>query len=137
MAVGLTGYFSLRHGQQLLEVAPLRDGRGLDWLIVVIIPKSDFMGQIHRNTRTTILLCLVALGLATTFGVFTSRWIARPMHRLSRASQAITHRMSWELYAVCRWARVALCPSYGYGGWWILCLKRLREVFQARFGLPW
>ena len=75
--------------QHLLEVTPLSDGRGLDWLIVVIIPKADFMGQIHHNTRTTLLLCLGALGLAATFGVFTSRWIAHPIRRLSRASEVI------------------------------------------------
>ena len=28
--------------QHLLEVTPLRDGNGLDWLIVLIIPKADF-----------------------------------------------------------------------------------------------
>ena len=83
-------FTSALDGQQhLLEVTPLRDGKGLDWLIVVIIPKADFMGQINRNIRTTILLCLGALGLAATFGVFTSRWIARPILRLSQASQAI------------------------------------------------
>ncbi|MDJ0704746.1 MAG: cache domain-containing protein [Leptolyngbyaceae cyanobacterium MO_188.B28] len=75
--------------QQLVKVTPLSDGRGLDWLIVVIIPKADFMAEIHQNTQTTILLCLGALGLAATLGAFTARWIAQPIHRLSRASQAI------------------------------------------------
>ena len=88
-------FTSVLDGQQLLlEVTPLRDGRGLDWLIVVIIPKADFMGQIHKNTRTTLLLCLGALGLTATFGVFTSRWIAHPIHRLSSASQAIAQNAS-------------------------------------------
>ena len=42
-----------------------------------------------RQTRTTIWLCLAALGVATVLGFYTSRWITRPIRRLSAASQAI------------------------------------------------
>ena len=80
---------TLQGRRQLVEVTPLSDGRGLNWLIVVIIPKADFMAEIHQNTRTTVLLCLGALGLAATLGALTARWIAHPIHRLSQASQAI------------------------------------------------
>lgn len=78
------------HGQrQFARVTPWRDEYGLDWLIVVALPQSDFMTQINANTRTTILLCLGALGLATLLGIFTSRWITQPILQLSKASQAI------------------------------------------------
>lgn len=53
------------------------------------IHESDFMGQINANTRTTILLCFGALAVAIVLGVFTSRWIARPILRLKEASEAI------------------------------------------------
>ncbi|MGB8699168.1 MAG: diguanylate cyclase [Thermosynechococcaceae cyanobacterium] len=62
---------------------------GLDWLVVVTVPESDFMAQIHANTRQTVLLCLGALGIATGLGVLTARWVTRPMSDLNRASQAI------------------------------------------------
>lgn len=71
------------------QVTPWQDQFGLDWLIVVTVPESDFMGQIHANTRTTILLCLLALALALTLGIYTSNWIVRPLLRLSQASEAI------------------------------------------------
>jgi len=44
-----------------VEVLPFCDIYGLNWLIAIAVPKSDFLGQINRNTQTTILLCLVAL----------------------------------------------------------------------------
>ncbi len=69
----------------------MRDSRGLDWLIVLVIPESDFMEQIKANTRTTILLCLGALVLATVLGIFTSQWIAKPILRLRDASLAIAN----------------------------------------------
>ncbi|NEP55449.1 MAG: PAS domain S-box protein [Symploca sp. SIO2G7] len=89
--------FSLVHNSnansenQLLQVAPFQDGRGLDWLIVVVVPESDVIEQITKNTHNTLWLCLGALGLATVLGVFTSRWITSPIFRLSAASRAIAN----------------------------------------------
>ncbi len=75
--------------RQFLQVTPMRDSWGLDWLIVVVIPESDFMAQITANTHTTSLLCLGALVLATILGILISQWIAKPILRLRDASQAI------------------------------------------------
>ncbi|MFM7428046.1 MAG: sensor histidine kinase [Elainella sp.] len=68
---------------------PWQDDWGLDWLVVVVVPESTFMAQIQANTRTTVLLCLAALAIATLLGFYTSRWIASPILQLSRASGAI------------------------------------------------
>ncbi|MCG8368372.1 MAG: ATP-binding protein [Pseudanabaenales cyanobacterium] len=81
--------FKLEGQRHFVQIAPLQDGRGIDWLIVVVVPEADFMAQINANTRTTILLCLGALSLATLLGIFTSRWITQPILQLSTASQAI------------------------------------------------
>jgi signal transduction histidine kinase len=74
---------------QFIQVTPWRDRFGLDWLVVVTVPESDFNSQINANTRTTILLCLGALVVATILGIYTSRWITRPILKLSQASEAI------------------------------------------------
>lgn len=81
--------FLLSGERQFVQVTPWRDDWGLDWLVVVAVPESDFMAQIHANTRTTIMLCLLALALATVLGVYTSRWITQPILKLSQASEAI------------------------------------------------
>lgn len=73
-----------------LQITPLEDGRGLDWLMVVVVPKSDFTAQIDANTRNTILLCLLALLLAALSGITTSRWIAAPVIRVAQASDKLT-----------------------------------------------
>lgn len=83
--------FDMDGARQFLQVTPLSDGRGLNWLIVVAVPESDFMAQINANTRTTILLCLAALGLAIALGILTSRWISRPIRRLRESSNAIAN----------------------------------------------
>lgn len=75
--------------RQFVQVTPLRDDQGLDWLIVVVIPEADFMERIHENRRHTILLCLGALALATLLGILTSRWITQQIHQLSLASRTL------------------------------------------------
>ncbi len=81
--------FDFQGERQFIQVLPINDGRGVDWVSIVVVPESDFMEQIDANTRTTILLCLAALGIATILGVFTSRWITQPILKLQRASEAI------------------------------------------------
>jgi len=78
--------FDIDGKRQFLQVTAVQDGRGLDWLMVVVIPEVDFMERIHANTRSTILLCLAALILATVFGILTARSITQPILRLSAAS---------------------------------------------------
>ncbi|MBD0269235.1 MAG: EAL domain-containing protein [Cyanobacteria bacterium Co-bin8] len=75
--------------RQFLQVASYHDEHGLDWLIVVVVPEADFMAEIEANTRTTLLLCLLALVGAIASGLLTSRWILRPISQLSEASIAI------------------------------------------------
>lgn len=72
-----------------VQVMPWRDAYGLDWLVVMSVPEDSFMAQINTNTRTTIWLCLGALGVASLMGILTSRWIIRPILRLNRASEAM------------------------------------------------
>ena len=77
--------------RQLVQITPYQDEFGLDWLIVVAVPEADFMAQINANTHNMIVLCSVALIIATLLGTLTSRWITAPIGRLSRASQAIAN----------------------------------------------
>ena len=80
--------FPINGAWHYVEVLPIRDGRGIDWLAVVVVPEADFMGRIHANTRSTIILCLIALGVATAIGILTARWISELIFKLNSASRA-------------------------------------------------
>jgi diguanylate cyclase (GGDEF)-like protein len=82
--------FSQSGQSQFLRVTPWKDAVGLNWLVVVVVPESDFMGQINANTQTTILLCVGALIIAAGLGFYTSRWVTKPILQLSNASRSIT-----------------------------------------------
>lgn len=81
--------FERGHDLQVVRVEPWRDNYGLDWLVVVVVPENDFMAQVHANAQIILILGLVALFTSTSLGLTISRWIIRPIHRLSAASQAI------------------------------------------------
>lgn len=71
----------------IVEVTPVTDAYGLDWLIVLVVPQSSFMAQIEANNRTTLTLCLIALSAAVLTSVLMASWLSRPVKRLSDASQ--------------------------------------------------
>ncbi|MEG3930120.1 MULTISPECIES: ATP-binding protein [unclassified Microcoleus] len=75
---------------KFLKVLPFQDDKGLDLLIVVVVPEADFMEQINAGNRTTVLLCLAALGMATVLGILTSRWIIKPLIKLKNAAIALS-----------------------------------------------
>ena len=77
------------HQRKFVQVIPWKDKLGLDWLIVVVIPESDFMAQIDANTRTTILLCIAALIVAIIISILTTRWVTQPLIELNLAAKDI------------------------------------------------
>lgn len=81
--------FQVGNTRQFLQVAPVADESGLDYLVVVVVPEADFTEQIDANTRTTILLCIAALITAIGIGIITARWITKPILRLNTAAKNI------------------------------------------------
>jgi signal transduction histidine kinase len=75
--------------QQIAYVVPWKDAYGLDWLIVVAAPAADFTTVVTANTQSTLMIMLAAVTIATGLGILTARWIARPVMRLSDATQAL------------------------------------------------
>ncbi|MEA5417627.1 ATP-binding protein [Spirulina sp. CCNP1310] len=82
--------FTANGERQFLQVTPLLESQNLNWLIVVIVPEEDFMGQINASRQRTVLLCLGALAIATILGIYTSRWITQPILQLARSSEAMS-----------------------------------------------
>lgn len=75
---------------EYIQIKPWKDEYGLDWLVIINIPESDFMAQINENNNTTILLCIAALCTTTVLGFVTTRWITQSILALSRAAQSIS-----------------------------------------------
>ncbi|MBD2177147.1 PAS domain S-box protein [Pseudanabaena sp. FACHB-1998] len=81
-----------------VKVLPLKhtfDSQDLDWLAVVVIPESDFMGDINNNNYWTILLGFLTLFVSMGMGVLITQWMTKPIIRLSEASADLT-KGNWQ-----------------------------------------
>ncbi|MFP4395918.1 MAG: PAS domain S-box protein [Anaerolineales bacterium] len=87
--------FKIARQRYFLQVAPVQDEYGVDWLAVVVIPESDFMAQIHKNNRTTALIVSIALLAAIGLGIVTAQWVTRPILCLNAATRALA-KGEWE-----------------------------------------
>jgi methyl-accepting chemotaxis protein len=77
--------------KELVQVLPFNDGKGIDWLIVLVIPEADFMEEINANTQVTIWLYLLGLILSFMVAIFTSERISRPLKRITEASEKLAN----------------------------------------------
>ncbi|MDJ1182966.1 ATP-binding protein [Roseofilum casamattae] len=78
-----------------VKVIPFHDEGGLDWLVTIAVPESDFLTEINANIRTTILLCTGALVLAVAIGIVTARWVVQPLLHLNQSARELA-RGQWE-----------------------------------------
>ena len=78
-----------------IRVTPMHDEYGLDWLVAVIMPISDFMAEIQANNHITIVAIVVALISAVIIGFITTNWVTRPLLQLRDTAIAFSEG-KWE-----------------------------------------
>ncbi|GAB4303457.1 MAG: hypothetical protein Fur0025_44750 [Oscillatoriaceae cyanobacterium] len=78
-----------------LYLTPLSDDRGLDWIVVMVVPQSDFIAEIQTIANQTIGLSIVATIGAIIMGIFTARWVTIPILRLNQAAKELANG-KWE-----------------------------------------
>lgn len=81
--------FFLDGKRQFLQVVRFKDQRGLDWIVVLVVPENDFMERIHYNTQITFLLCIAALFVTIFIGLFITQWLTKPLLQLSATAKDI------------------------------------------------
>ncbi|MGQ9865463.1 MAG: SpoIIE family protein phosphatase [Pseudanabaenaceae cyanobacterium] len=79
-----------RQGQRyFVQARPFADDRGLDWLVVTVIPEADFLAEISANAWRTSYWCLFTLAVAVGSGWAIAHWILTPILELNHASKQI------------------------------------------------
>jgi PAS domain S-box-containing protein len=79
----------VKGNRHFLRVIPYQDDYGLDWLIVVGIPKAVFAADIQDNARRTLLLSSIALVGAIGSGIWATRRVTRSLTNLIKATQNV------------------------------------------------
>ncbi len=85
-----TTVFSAPDGS-LVQVgyARLTDDAGLDWLIMVAVPRQDFLHGILDNFRRTVLLAAVAAVVVMLTGMLVLSTVTRELRRLAAAARRV------------------------------------------------
>ncbi len=105
--------FQWQNRPQQVRMVPFSDGMGLNWMVVVVIPESDFMGEIESNRRNILVICGVAMLVTILSSSLMSRWLMRSISALIQSSQKIgsgnltdpvlmLNRSSWEVMTLSR-----------------------------------
>ncbi|NOX60929.1 MAG: HAMP domain-containing protein [Chloroflexi bacterium] len=84
-----TASFVFEDQRFFLNTFPFQDEYGIDWLVVVLIPESDFMAPLQAGNRLSLALSALAVLLAVTLSVVLPRKLIEPIQRLSQASEAL------------------------------------------------
>jgi len=71
-------------------VTPMKSSQELNWLLVVVVPEADFLGNNAINTREAIILSFLALLVAIALASITTNLITKPILRLNEAAKRIT-----------------------------------------------
>ena len=67
----------------------LRDDAGLDWINVVAVPRSDFMGGVNGNVLRTAVIGTLAALVAVGLGLAILGWVSRDLARLATAARQV------------------------------------------------
>ena len=85
--------FDWRQDRQVVEVLPFKDNKGLDWLIVVVVPEATFMESILANIQAsnqqTWWACGIALLLSLGIGIAVARSVASPILAINLAAKEL------------------------------------------------
>ena len=81
--------FDSNQEKQFVYIKPWQDDYGLDWLLIIAFPESDFLTEIYQNRRQTLLLCFMAALLAILVSLVTARLLSEPIQQFSCKAEAI------------------------------------------------
>jgi len=80
----------IKNQRYFLQLTPFKDEPGIDLLVVIVVPESDYMEQIHANNKTTIQLFILALVIATGVGICASSLVIKPILKLKDVATGLS-----------------------------------------------
>ncbi|MFO1341563.1 MAG: diguanylate cyclase [Burkholderiales bacterium] len=83
-------------GRVHMSATAQRDSAGLDWTMVVAVPRSDHMGNVQRTILQNVAIGLAAVGLAIALGLWIMHRVTSDVRRLSEATRLLARGQSPE-----------------------------------------
>ncbi len=76
-------------GRIHMSATAQRDAAGLDWTMVVAIPRADLMGNVQKTITQNIMIGVAAVGLALALGLWFMNRISGDVSRLTDATRRL------------------------------------------------
>jgi serine phosphatase RsbU (regulator of sigma subunit) len=73
------GHATLNGAPTQMVVSSFKNRRNLDWLIVTLVPDSDFLADVEASRRQSMAIAGVAMAGALVVGIWMALWLARPI----------------------------------------------------------
>ena len=67
----------------------VRDDAGLDWIIAVAMPRSDFMQGVTTSVQRAVIIGFLGAILAVVLGLGVLEWVGRDLRRLTKAAREV------------------------------------------------
>lgn len=84
------------NGRVHMSATAQRDAAGLDWTMVVAVPRSDHMGNVQRTILQNVAIGLIAIALALAIGLWIMHRVTGDVRRLSEATRLLARGQSPE-----------------------------------------
>lgn len=82
--------FDIDRKRQFVQISPIKDKYGLNWLVVVIIPEADYMTQLNAGYRLTFISFIMMLLIIAIMSNFVLKSVHKPLQQLSVSAQALS-----------------------------------------------
>ncbi|MGI0479554.1 ATP-binding protein [Geminocystis sp. CENA526] len=90
---------TINNEKYFLLVSNLKDEYGLDWLLIINIPETDFLAEIQANYKKTILLTITSIVITIILSLLIANLMAKSIAKLNLASQNIAQG-NWQKISV-------------------------------------
>jgi PAS domain S-box-containing protein len=87
----------LTNDSQLMKIIPYQDDHGLDWFIIITVPRSVFFSEIDANKQNTLIFCLITSLVATAMGIVSTRYISQPILKICQRANQLAQGENIEL----------------------------------------
>ncbi len=108
----------------LVTITPYLDSYGLDWLIVLVFPESEYLGDAARQNAVTAFLILISIIGTSLVCMLLARWITKPIRVLNEHAKEI---------ATGRWVSLNEPDRYDELGELWRSFKSMADQLQATF----
>lgn len=85
----LSRAFDGEEGKIQVGATLLRDPAGLEWITIVAVPRSDFIGNVVGVLFESLAIGMIAVFMVLVLGFSLLQWVLRDIRKLTRAAQSI------------------------------------------------